>query len=868
MILSTIELNGFRNFKSAIVNLNEKSLIIGANDVGKTNLIWALRLLLDKGLSEYDIEPRDADFYAYEETNNFKIKLRFENVTEDCVVSKLKGAISDDDKLILMYEGIRDPIIKSKSYKLFAGPSDEGLEEIQERYYRKVLNLRYISCRRDFHSYINKEKHNLFYIAKENRTGEQVADDDRLIGEISDSLTTIDAKIPQLTFVANATNTINTELKKLSLHHNRQDIVFNAGTSDIDNFIDDVSISSKKDGKNLLIGGDGRLNQVYLSLWAARNQISDENVQEVSLICIEEPEAHLHPHQQRKLSEYLSSSIHSQVIITSHSPQIASEYSPNSIVKLVDRGGGAYNFKIKLRFENVTEDCVVSKLKGAISDDDKLILMYEGIRDPIIKSKSYKLFAGPSDEGLEEIQERYYRKVLNLRYISCRRDFHSYINKEKHNLFYIAKENRTGEQVADDDRLIGEISDSLTTIDAKIPQLTFVANATNTINTELKKLSLHHNRQDIVFNAGTSDIDNFIDDVSISSKKDGKNLLIGGDGRLNQVYLSLWAARNQISDENVQEVSLICIEEPEAHLHPHQQRKLSEYLSSSIHSQVIITSHSPQIASEYSPNSIVKLVDRGGGAYAASNGCSRIIEEAFNDFGYRMSIIPAEAFFADVVLLVEGPSEELLYKTLSRQLGIDTDRLNISILMVDGIGFKTFIKILKSLEIEWVVRTDNDTFKIPRREEYRLAGVQRLISFYRENGRLDAVLDGLLVTHEANLSGFSIPVPQSAIDATDALMPELIKHNLYLSKVDLESDLYNSPIKGHLDAFHGNNIDEEAEAIDVVSRMKRKKAIFMYEFLKQHKDSLKQLENEQVSIPLKRCEEIVKGYHEADAAAV
>ncbi|PUZ30054.1 putative ATP-dependent endonuclease of the OLD family [Chitinophaga costaii] len=595
MILSTVELNGFRNFKSAFVNLKDKSLIIGANDVGKTNLIWALRLLLDKGLSEYDIEPRDSDFYAYEETHNFKIKLRFENVTDECVVSKLKGVISDDAKLILMYEGICDPVTKSKSYKLFAGPSDDGLEEIQERYYRKVLNLRYISCRRDFHTYINKEKHNLLYLAKENRTGEQVAADDQLIGEISTSLTTIDSKIPQLTFVANATDIINAELKKLSLHHSRQDIVFNAGTSDIDNFIDDVSISSKKDGKSLLIGGDGRLNQVYLSLWAARNEISEANIQEVSLICIEEPEAHLHPHQQRKLSEYLSSSIHSQVIITSHSPQIASEYSPNSIVRLVDRGAGTY---------------------------------------------------------------------------------------------------------------------------------------------------------------------------------------------------------------------------------------------------------------------------------AASNGCSEIIEKAFNDFGYRMSIIPAEAFFADAVLLVEGPSEELFYKTLSRQLNIDTDRLNISILMVDGVGFKTFIKILKSLEIKWVARTDHDTFKIPQKEKYRYAGVQRLISFYRANGMADNVLDDLLATHEANLSGFSLPAPQSAKDAVNVLVPELIKHNLYLSNIDLEDDLYNSPIKTALDEFHCNNTDEDEKVVDVVGRMKKKKAVFMYEFLKQHKDSLKQLENEQVAVPLKRCEEIVKGYHEANRATV
>jgi len=48
MKLATVKLQGFRNFKTAEINLAKKSLIIGANDVGKTNLLWAIRLLLDR----------------------------------------------------------------------------------------------------------------------------------------------------------------------------------------------------------------------------------------------------------------------------------------------------------------------------------------------------------------------------------------------------------------------------------------------------------------------------------------------------------------------------------------------------------------------------------------------------------------------------------------------------------------------------------------------------------------------------------------------------------------------------------------------------------------------------------------------------
>ena len=53
MLLQKIYIKGYRNFKEVTVNLNKNSLVIGANDVGKTNLIHAMRLLLDKGFSDY-----------------------------------------------------------------------------------------------------------------------------------------------------------------------------------------------------------------------------------------------------------------------------------------------------------------------------------------------------------------------------------------------------------------------------------------------------------------------------------------------------------------------------------------------------------------------------------------------------------------------------------------------------------------------------------------------------------------------------------------------------------------------------------------------------------------------------------------------
>ena len=59
MEIEKVIITGFRNYAKATVNLQSKTLLIGANDSGKTNFVYALRLLLDKSLSESDLEPSE-----------------------------------------------------------------------------------------------------------------------------------------------------------------------------------------------------------------------------------------------------------------------------------------------------------------------------------------------------------------------------------------------------------------------------------------------------------------------------------------------------------------------------------------------------------------------------------------------------------------------------------------------------------------------------------------------------------------------------------------------------------------------------------------------------------------------------------------
>lgn len=129
-------------------------------------------------------------------------------------------------------------------------------------------------------------------------------------------------------------------------------------------------------------------------------------------------------------------------------------------------------------------------------------------------------------------------------------------------------------------------------------------------------------------------------------------LSIGGDGRNNQIFLATWIAKQHLQ-EDIDHVTFYAIEEPEAHLHPHQQRKLSEYIKESFDAQILVTTHSPYIACKFDPANIIRLYSKNKYSFAACGGCSEIVEKVLDDFGYRLNSLSAETFFSDGVLLVE-----------------------------------------------------------------------------------------------------------------------------------------------------------------------------------------------------------------------
>ena len=63
LYISRVVIKNYRNFKDLDVNLQHKSVIVGENNIGKTNFIRALQLILDPSLSDEDRMLSESDFY-------------------------------------------------------------------------------------------------------------------------------------------------------------------------------------------------------------------------------------------------------------------------------------------------------------------------------------------------------------------------------------------------------------------------------------------------------------------------------------------------------------------------------------------------------------------------------------------------------------------------------------------------------------------------------------------------------------------------------------------------------------------------------------------------------------------------------------
>ena len=127
MKLHRLEINNFRNFRHLDIRIGQHAVIVGENKVGKSNLLFALRLILDPSLPDSMRQLRQDDFWdglARPLTLDDRIEISVEFSEFD----------DNDDHLALLGEFLvqPDPMISRLTFALVPipnkpdGPKNDG----------------------------------------------------------------------------------------------------------------------------------------------------------------------------------------------------------------------------------------------------------------------------------------------------------------------------------------------------------------------------------------------------------------------------------------------------------------------------------------------------------------------------------------------------------------------------------------------------------------------------------------------------------------------------------------------------------------------------------------------------------------------
>ncbi|WP_447636921.1 ATP-dependent nuclease [Flavobacterium microcysteis] len=390
--ISRVQIKNFRNFLDVDVALDHKQVIIGENNVGKTNFLRAIQLILDKDYSDSDRQLTPEDFHdsidkPMENGEDIEINLEIKGYEHN---SKLKAqfvdaVISDDPPTLqFTYKFVpnRDEFGKIINYKyfIFKGNNEDHKFTNEDRSY---INIYVIRALRDVERELKSNKNSpLFKLVKQY----EISSDH--LEEISETLKEAAKGILELDEIVHIKDTLSNRFASLSGLQTDHQITLRTFDIDTERLLYTLQVYmglKERPISELSLGlanilyislmlillkdktilpiikpeqfeslvaedGDGILSQLYeiseKGNYILKKEIEDEDIealynfmdehnyryQAFTILAVEEPEAHLHPTLQRLIYREVLHNSNTSVIFTSHSTYITSVTPLNYIV--------------------------------------------------------------------------------------------------------------------------------------------------------------------------------------------------------------------------------------------------------------------------------------------------------------------------------------------------------------------------------------------------------------------------------------------------------------------------------------------------------------------------------------------------------
>lgn len=203
-----------------------------------------------------------------------------------------------------------------------------------------------------------------------------------------------------------------------------------------------------------------------------------------------------------------------------------------------------------------------------------------------------------------------------------------------------------------------------------------------------------------------------ISDAYVTEVKDTKSgfvvpLQYNGLGYNNLINIYMLIKLTEVKQGR--DFKILCLEEPEAHLHPAMQYKLFKYLknldkNNELNQQIFVTTHSSNISAVAGIDNMFMLAYERNDKY--SDCRQQSLQEQFTDSDGKtvkedaklhltkfLDVTRSDMLFADKVILVEGIAEKLLMPLFMDVCGCPYEDEHISIVEIGGKHFEHFVEL-------------------------------------------------------------------------------------------------------------------------------------------------------------------------------